>query len=55
MRRTWRSRAANAWPSGTELDVAADVGDVARAEAAVVQALDRVVDVEAVGAPCWST
>jgi len=33
-----------------ELDVAADVGHVAGAEAAVVQALHRVVDVEAVGA-----
>ena len=33
-------------PERPELDVVADVGDVARAEAAVVQPLDRVVDVE---------
>src|SRR5439155_6243268 len=31
---------------GAELDVAADVRDVARAEAAVVEPLNRVVDVE---------
>ncbi len=36
-------------PERPELDVAPDVGDVAAAEAAVVQALDGVVDVETVG------
>ena len=48
MRRTTRSAAANASPERAELDVAADVGHVAVAEAAVVEALHGVVDVEAV-------
>ena len=38
-----------------ELDVVADVGDVAAAEAAVVEALHGVVDVEAVGGLARST
>ena len=42
-------------PERPELDVAADVGDVAGAEAAVVQALDGVVDVQTVGGLATST
>jgi hypothetical protein len=42
------SAARNAWPQRPELDVLADVAHVAVAEAAVVQALHRVVDVQPV-------
>ena len=49
MSSTWRSLGGERLAERTELDVAADVGDVAGAEAAVVQALHGVVDVEPVG------
>jgi hypothetical protein len=49
MRRTRPLRRGEGLAEGPELDVAPDVRDVAGAEAAVVQPLHGVVDVEAVG------